>query len=604
MKGRIGMLASLAAVSAIGLAAAPTADAATTCDFDPGLGLVNVSMTNDNDTTLVAVGASGDIQVRGGGPVLTCTGGSPTVTNTDTVLVVDNSDNPNTPASGDGNTRVSIIDPGAFGPGKTLEQGNPAWSEIEFILNGNNGNDELLLSGTPGADNWVLGNGGVNWNAGSGDPSPDSETLASTFSHILLDGGDGDNVISAQGGAGTGAAYSRNTFLELSGGAGNDTLEGGDTITQGDQIRSSGGNDTLRGFAGNERLIPGPGDDTVDGGTGADVADYTLAANGATVDLSQAGPQATGEGTDTLAAVENVDGSQAAGKLTGDAGPNVLRGQGGDDTFDGRGGNDDLQGSIGSDTATYAQAPAGVTVDLTAGASSGGDAADTLTQIDNVIGSAFADNLVGSPGPNVLTGLAGNDTIAALAGADKVDVRDGGPDTASCGTEIDTATADQKSVDAVNADCETVDYLPEPTPPPTPTPTPPTTPTGGGTGGGGGATAPRGPNDGELAFTLEGSRAQRVLKQKGVIVNVTCPLETCSVIASATGKLPKGRGRARTGPRSGHCAPRCAPASGSSSASPCWPATSPATASRARAACWSSARRRRRRCVRRARART
>ena len=164
--------------------------------------------------------------------------------------------------------------------------------------------------------------------------------------------------------------------------------------------------------------------------------------------------------------------------------------------------------------------------------------------MENIVGSPFADSLVGSALPNEITGLAGVDAVVAQGGADKVDVRDGGPDTASCGTEINTATADQKSVDAVNVDCETVDYLPEPTPTPTNNPT-----TGGGTTtgtpvGGADGTGPGGPNDRELTFSLAGSRAQRVLRQKAVIVTATCPVETCAVVASATGKLPRVRQRA------------------------------------------------------------
>src|SRR6266545_8219743 len=93
-KGRIGTLATLAAALVIWLAAAPGASAATTCDYDPGLGLINVQMTAEGDSALFKVGPSGEIQIRNNGPVLTCTGGDPTVLNTDNVIVADTSDNP------------------------------------------------------------------------------------------------------------------------------------------------------------------------------------------------------------------------------------------------------------------------------------------------------------------------------------------------------------------------------------------------------------------------------------------------------------------------------------------------------------------------------
>jgi Ca2+-binding RTX toxin-like protein len=110
------------------------------------------------------------------------------------------------------------------------------------------------------------------------------------------------------------------------------------------------------------------------------------------------------------------------------------------------------------------------------GTATGGAGNDTLTGIDDLIGSPFADTLIGDAANNSITALGGNDRVSAQGGADAVRVRDGGPDTASCGTEIDTAIADRASVGSVNPDCENVDFLP-----------------GDGGGDGGGDAAP--PND-------------------------------------------------------------------------------------------------------------
>src|SRR4051812_7596750 len=180
---------------AIGLAAAPSANAATTCDFSASI--LTVTMDQSYDTTLLAVSPAGTIQVRGVGPVLACSGGTPTVTTTDTVLVIDTSDDPDTPEANDGNTHVSIIGPGSFAPGKTQEQASNAFSEIEFILNLNAGRDDLFMLGGAGADDWRLGKGGINVNAGSGDPAPDADISTTPLATLQAGGADGDDTISA-----------------------------------------------------------------------------------------------------------------------------------------------------------------------------------------------------------------------------------------------------------------------------------------------------------------------------------------------------------------------------------------------------------------------
>ena len=101
-------------------------------------------------------------------------------------------------------------------------------------------------------------------------------------------------------------------------------------------------------------------------------------------------------------------------------------------------------------------------------------------------------------------------------------MRDGEADTASCGTEIDTAIADQQTLDVVDPDCETVSFLPA-------------DPGGddGGDGGGG---------DGEITFSLTAKARQRIVR-RGVVVKVGCPRDACSAVASAEGKVSShGRG--------------------------------------------------------------
>jgi Ca2+-binding RTX toxin-like protein len=148
----------------------------------------------------------------------------------------------------------------------------------------------------------------------------------------------------------------------------------GDTINAGngdDIVRGLGGNDLLSGGRGNDVLYGGDGGDTVSGDTGND-------------------------------------------KLIGGAGA------------------DNLDGGAGTDTANYADSTAGVTVFLEAtrqGQNAGGDAlGDTLTGIENLVGSAFDDRLTGDADVNVLQGGDGSDTLEGRGGSD---VLDGGVDSST-----------------------------------------------------------------------------------------------------------------------------------------------------------------------------
>lgn len=132
-----------------------------------------------------------------------------------------------------------------------------------------------------------------------------------------------------------------------------------------------------------------------------------------------------------------LHGQQKDNTISGLAGNDSLSGGAGNDTLEGGTGNDTLDGGDGTDTVRYANAASGVTVNLTTGAASGGDGSDTLSGIENIIGSAYADTLTGSGGANVIYGGAGNDTIYAGAGNDEL-YGDEGDDTVY-GNENDDA---------------------------------------------------------------------------------------------------------------------------------------------------------------------
>jgi len=133
--------------------------------------------------------------------------------------------------------------------------------------------------------------------------------------------------------------------------------------------------------------------------------------------------------------------------LSGGAGDDVLVGYGGNDTLSGGDGDDTLEGGAGADvlnggansltadavnagdTARYAGSAAAVTVNLNltgAQSSAGSDAdGDTLTGIENLVGSAFNDTLTGDANANKLFGLGGNDTLRGGGGDDVLGGDDG-----------------------------------------------------------------------------------------------------------------------------------------------------------------------------------
>ena len=120
----------------------------------------------------------------------------------------------------------------------------------------------------------------------------------------------------------------------------------------------------------------------------------------------------------------------------------TLNGNGGNDYLEGGAGIDAINGGAGTDTAGYANASNGVTVLMTVGGvgtAVGGDGlADTLTGIENVVGSNFNDTITGDNLANVLAGLDGNDTLNGGGGNDTL-IGGAGADVLNGGAGIDTA---------------------------------------------------------------------------------------------------------------------------------------------------------------------
>jgi Ca2+-binding RTX toxin-like protein len=185
----------------------------------------------------------------------------------------------------------------------------------------------------------------------------------------------------------------------LFGGGGNDILNGG---ADHDKLYGGTGDDTLNGDDGDDILTGGAGNDALNGGLGTDTVNYSGAAGGITLSLMLGSVSNDGDGgTDTVSGVENVLGSAF------------------NDIIEGDGSNNILTGNAGTDTISYANASAGVTVNLATltAQNTVGAGTDTLTGFENLTGSAFNDTLTGDMGVNIINAGGGNDTINLANGA-------------------------------------------------------------------------------------------------------------------------------------------------------------------------------------------
>ena len=128
-------------------------------------------------------------------------------------------------------------------------------------------------------------------------------------------------------------------------------------------------------------------------------------------------------GSDTiygLAGNDTINGGDGADVLYGGKGDDFLFGDAGNDRLLGGIGYDDLDGGADVDTVDYSQSLSAVTVNLSTGATSGGDAAgDTLTGFENINGSNVGnDTLTGNAAANVINGLGGADVMRGGLGND------------------------------------------------------------------------------------------------------------------------------------------------------------------------------------------
>lgn len=383
-RGAAALLALAAA-----LAAPSAARAATSCSFDQVSGVLGVELAAPADKAWLVV-AEGQIVVIGDGQV-SCSGGTPAVNTTSVISVVIR---PGAIASS-----VVIAGASQFGPGVGDENGGT--NEIEIFVNLRDQPDAKLYVSDedPAGASIRFGTGGINPNAFASERLPDADIFPINVppGGLIGLGGTGSDLLSAQGGAGTGNALTAPVLLR--GDRGVDGLLGGDGA---DTLFGDAGNDALAGGAGDDVLAPGPANDVVDGGPGRDVADFADSSYGVSVDLSIDGRQETGgSGSDLLAGIENVFGTDSADVLRGDGGPNRLLGYDGDDLLEGRGGSDVLEGSAGADRLDVRDggpdsADCGAGIDTV---STDHPAIDSLLACENVVPPTVTPTGGGNPAP-------------------------------------------------------------------------------------------------------------------------------------------------------------------------------------------------------------
>jgi Ca2+-binding RTX toxin-like protein len=188
----------------------------------------------------------------------------------------------------------------------------------------------------------------------------------------------------------------------LAGAGGNDRLSGG---MYGNNLGGGNGDDVLYGLDGDDYLHGDAGNDVVEGGNGSDRLGY-----------------AQDEGDDIL---------------NGGEGDDRIYGGRDNDLLIGGTGSDQMLGGDGIDTASYAGGGrVTVRLDVTGPQFTFSSGNDTLSEIENLIGSDYGDRLTGNGGDNRLAGAVGDDELLGGGGSDTL-VGGLGADTMSGGAGDD-----------------------------------------------------------------------------------------------------------------------------------------------------------------------
>ena len=199
----------------------------------------------------------------------------------------------------------------------------------------------------------------------------------------------------------------------VEGSGGTDTIYAMNTGTIDNVIHGNGGNDTIYG---------GDGNHTLDGGSGTDILRFNTAA-AITFDLTSSTASFSSY-TNTFSGFEEYHLGSGGDTIYGSAGNDGrVYGENGDDVFYSSDGIDSFNGGGGTDTMNFSLATQGAYFDLSF--SPGGEIqndgfghTETISGIENAIGSNFSDFLVGDANANTLDGGAADDYLYGGSGAD------------------------------------------------------------------------------------------------------------------------------------------------------------------------------------------
>ena len=254
------------------------------------------------------------------------------------------------------------------------------------------------------------------------------------------------------GGFAEGDRFFDGTMTGIDGSSFDDVIRGADVLDNPEGIFTvfnNPGVNIFNGGGGNDLLEGRGGADTLNGQGGFDLASYESSSapvtvrlagvNGDTQTALTSGGDATG---DKLSSIEGLIGSGGGDRLTGNSLDNLLAGGLGSDVLNGMDGTDTVDYSRdhffdAGDTADRVEVHLGIN-----GANGTGDefklqggaftrvSSDTLTSIENVIGTAGSDIIVGNERDNVLEGRGGSNDLDGGLGDDRL-IGGSGIDTAN-----------------------------------------------------------------------------------------------------------------------------------------------------------------------------
>ena len=300
---RQAFLVAVCAVAA--LFATGHAAAAVSCTYDAATRTV-FERLGQYDSDLIYLSTTGTVESASVG---TC--GAATVKNTDQVV-----------ATGDPVGSESLTISEYNGPFARLKGPKKQRVEISFEVDLGGGGDTVMIEATKGNDTIAVGTSGVALNTTGG-----LDVSVANDPQIIVNGGLGNDTITAQGGYGAGTQYASLNELRLFG----VSERGSGAIDETNTITGRDGRDYIVGGGTGLQTLSGLGGD-----------DALFAGNG----YFAGGPAVLsgGDGNDSLGG-EIYDDT-----IDGGAGDDQVHGSGGNDTLRGGDGNDTLNGETGRDT--------------------------------------------------------------------------------------------------------------------------------------------------------------------------------------------------------------------------------------------------------------